>query len=292
VKNKNSLILILAIIGLSVSACANGENIDSAETALPTTPTPTEAPMAARVNGEGILLSSYQEELQRFQAAASELNNDAAAENAQAQVLDYLIEQTLFSQAALENGYAVNDEDVSRRISELAEALGGQAGLDAYLGENFYTQESFRSAVARELAVVWMRNVLMDQIPTTTEQVHARQILVDSENAATVVLRQLEVGKVFSDLAFEYDPLTGGELGWFPRGYLFQPAVEDAAFSLAPGQFSGIIQTNYGFHIIEVIDRDAQRELSSDALLMVQRAAIEAWLEDRRSHSVVEILVD
>jgi parvulin-like peptidyl-prolyl isomerase len=292
VKNKNNILIVLAMIGLLISACVDGGNEDAAETATQTTATPTEAPLAARVNGEGILLSSYQEELQRFQAAAADLDNDAITENAQAQVLDFLIEQMLFSQAALENGYAVSDEDVSQRITELAEAQGGQAGIDAYLTENFYTQESFRSAVARELAVVWMRNYLIDQIPTTAEQVHARQIIVDSENAATAVLRQLEVGKVFTDLAFGYDPLTGGDLGWFPRGYLFQPAVEDAAFSLAPGQFSGIIQTNYGYHLIEVIERDPQRQLSADALLQVQRRTIDAWLQDFKTQSAIEIYLN
>jgi len=93
-------------------------------------------------------------------------------------------------------------------------------------------------------------------------------------------------------LAWEYSPETGGELGWFPRGYLFQPAVEEAAFALQPGQFSGIIETAYGFHIIEVIERDPQRPLSADALLAAQRTVIETWLTDRRAQSAIEIYVN
>ncbi len=248
--------------------------------------------MAARVNGEGILLSDYEQELRRYQAGVADLQLEVPAEEARQQVLDYLIELTLFNQAAQENGYTVSDEELVQKIIELAEARGGQASLDAYLGENFYTQDSFRESIARELALIWMRNFLIGQAPTTAEQIHARQILVSNQNQAIAVQRRLEVGTPFSDLAYEYDPLTGGDLGWFPRGYLFQPAVEEAAFALQPGQYSGTIETSYGFHIVAVIERDPQRELKGDALIAAQRAYIEAWLSDRRAQSAIEIYVN
>ena len=73
----------------------------------------------------------------------------------------------------------------------------------------------------------------------------------------------LEAGADFTELAYEYDPLTGGDLGWFPAGYLLQPDVETAAFSLQPGQYSGIIQTSYGYHIVYVIERDSNHPLSA-----------------------------
>ena len=256
------------------------------------TPTPTEAPMAARVNGEGILQAEFESELQRYRSGAASAEIEVPDEKARQEVLDFLVEQTLFKQAAVNNGYVASEEELSARLAELTDARGGQAALYAFLAENFYTAESFRSALARDLSVIWMRNFLLGQVPNATEQVHARQILLDSQNAAIAVLRQLEVGTPFAELAFDYDPLTGGELGWFPRGYLFQPAVEEAAFALQPSQFSGIIETDYGFHIVEVIERDPQRVLSVDALLAVQRAAIDAWLADQRAQSTIEIYVN
>jgi peptidyl-prolyl cis-trans isomerase C len=282
--------LVLAVFILS--ACATGGQSGESAATEALTPAPTEAPMAARVNGEGILLSDYEQELQRYQAGAADLQIEVSAQDAREAVLDYLIEQTLFKQAAQENGYTVSDAELVQKIIELAEARGGQASLDTYLSENFYSQDSFRAAVARELAVIWMRNYLIDQAPATAEQVRARQILVNSQNEAIAVQRRLEVGTPFSDLAYEYDPLTGGELGWFPRGYLFQPAVEEAAFALQPGQYSGTIETNYGFHIVEVIERDPQRELKGDALIAAQRAYIGTWLADQRAQSMIEIYVN
>jgi len=294
VKNKKHRTVIFSLVLIAVfalSACSNGQGEESAATDV-LTPTPTEAPMAARVNGEGILLSDYESELRRYQAGADEVQIDVADDAARQQVLNYLIEQALFMQSAQENGYTISEDALSQKIDQLTQARGGQASLDAYLSDNFYTEDSFRRAIARELAVIWMRNFIIDQVPTTAEQVHARQILVDSENMALAVLRRLEVGTSFSDLAYEYDPLTGGDLGWFPRGYLFQPAVEEAAFALEPGQYSGVIETNYGFHIVGVIERDQQRELKGDALLAAQRTAIETWLADRRDQSAIEIYVN
>lgn len=283
-----SLICILLIS----AACSNGTAGTEVTAVEEVAPTPTEAPMAVRVNGEGILLTDYEEELQRYQAAASDMGMEVTAETAQAQVLDYLIEQTLFQQAAQENGYALSEQELTQQLDELTQARGGQENLDVYINENFYSPQSFRRTIARERAVIWMRNNLIEQMPATADQVHARQILVDTENEAIAVLRRLEVGTPFSELAYEYDPLTGGDLGWFPRGYLFQPAVEEAAFALQPGQVSGVVETNYGYHILEVIERDPQHTLSGDALIETQRKAIENWLEERRAQSTIEIYVN
>ena len=287
----NKYLSLICILLIS-AACSNdtaGTEVSAVEEVAPT---PTEAPMAARVNGEGILLTDYEEELQRYQTAASDMGMEVTAETAQAQVLDYLIEQTLFKQAAQENGYALSEQELTQQLDELTLARGGQENLDAYINENFYTPQSFRRTIARERAVIWMRNDLIEKMPATADQVHARQILVDTENEAIAVLRRLEVGTPFSELAYEYDPLTGGDLGWFPRGYLFQPAVEEAAFALQPGQVSGVVETNYGYHILEVIERDPQHTLSGDALIETQRKAIENWLEERRTLSTIEIYVN
>jgi len=247
--------------------------------------------MAVRVNGEGILLSEFEDELRRFQAGTADLEIPFNDQQARDLVLDELIEQTLLAQSAFANGYTQTDADVDAKISEYEQELGGSDALDAYLNENFYTRDSFRLAVARDQAAIFMRNIILDDVPVTAEQVRARQIVLDTENQAIGVLRQLEVGTPFRDLAFEYDPLAGGELGWFPRGYLYQPAVEEAAFSLQPGQFSGIVTTDFGFHIVEVMERSSEQPLAQDALLFVQRNALDDWLTNARAAAQIEILV-
>ncbi len=278
---------LLAILALV--SCKPGSSPFSGETPTPTLePTPTELPMAAHVNGEGILLSEYQAELQRYQAASQQMNESYDDQAASQAVLDELVNQTLLARAAIQQNYTVDDAALQAKIDELTQNAGGADALQAWLSQNFYTDESFRTALKRDMAATWMRDQIIAAVPTTAEQVHARQILVDSQNEAESVLRQLQAGTSFDTLATQYDPLTGGELGWFPRGYLLQPDVENAAFSLAAGSYSGIINTSYGYHIVEVIEKDANHELSPDALLFMQRAGLENWLEQQRTQSAIE----
>lgn len=291
-QKKNSLAVVLSVVFILLSSCSSGQESEGTDTLVDVdNPTPTEAPLAARVNSEGILLAEYQAELKRYQAGIEQLGEQYDPELAKQEVMDDLIAQTLFAQAAADQNYYVNEVDLQAAIDQYAETTGGQDVLQAWISENFYDPDSFRTAVSRDMAVIWMRNYLIAQVPQTAEQVHARQILVKSEDEAIGIQRQLEVGASFKSLAFSYDPLTGGELGWFPRGYLFQPDVENAAFSLQPGQYSGIILTSYGFHIVEVIEADPQHPLSQDALLYVQRQALENWLDEQITQSTIEILI-
>jgi peptidyl-prolyl cis-trans isomerase C len=284
--------IIIAFLALALaSAACSGSQTPAAAPTQTLEPTPTEAPMAAHVNGEGILLSEYQAEMQRYQAGiqqAGEIYDEAAASQT---VLDELVNQTLLAQAAQQQGYSLDDAALQTRLDTLTQEIGGVDKLQAWLAQNFYTDESFRIALKRDMAATWMKEQIVAAVPLNAEQAHARQILVDSQSEAEAVLRQLQAGTAFDTLAYEYDPLTGGELGWFPHGYLLQPDVENAAFSLDAGNFSGIISTSYGFHIVEVLEKEAQHPLSPDALLFMQRQTLNQWLEQQRSQSTIESLL-
>ncbi len=247
--------------------------------------------MAARVNGEGLLLSDYEQELQRYQAGIMELGQDFDQATAKEEVLKMMTDQVLLAQAAAKQGYVSDDTALQARYDELVDEAGGADALDSWMSQNFFSEDSFRRSLSLDMAAVWMRNKILAAVPTTADQVLARQVLVDNENEAIAVERRLQVGTSFETLAYEYDPLTGGDLGWFPAGYLLQPDVEKAAFSLQPGQYSGIIPTSYGFHIVYVVERDGQHPLSPEALLVVQRLAFEKWLADERARCVIEVLV-
>lgn len=247
--------------------------------------------MAARVNGEGLLLSDFEEEMKRYQAGLSEIGQDYDPAVAKEEVLGMMTSQELLAQSAAKQGYVSDDAFLQTRYEELAAEAGGADVLTAWISQNFYTEESFRRALALDMAAVWMRNKILAEVPATADQVRARQILVTDENEAFAVERRLQVGTSFETLAYEYDPLTGGDLGWFPNGYLLQPDVEKAAFSIQAGQYSGIIPTSYGFHIVFVVERDGQHPLSPEALLVVQRLALEKWLADERAKNTIEILV-
>ena len=290
-KQTNRLFIYILLGVLAVTAAACGAREPEATPTPTLEPTPTELPMAARVNGTGILLTEYQAELQRYQAgmqAAGEATDDATASQT---VLEELENQTLLASAAQQQGYSVDDAALQTRLDELTQEAGGSEKLQSWLSANFYTEDTFKTALKRDMQATWMKQQIIDAAGTTAEQVHARQILLDSQEEADGVLAQLQAGTSFEDLAYDYDPLTGGELGWFPRDYLLQPAVEDAAFSLESGNYSAVISTSYGYHIVQVIEKDPQHTLSPDALIFMQRRALNNWLEQQRSQASIEVLV-
>jgi len=132
-----------------------------------------------------------------------------------------------------------------------------------------------------------MRDKVTASVPATAEQVHVKQILLYNASDAQQALGYLQAGWTFPDLAAQYDPIAKGELGWFPRGYLPEQAIEEAAFALQPGQYSTVIQDGTGYHILYLVERDPARQLSPDALLTLQAKALQDWLTQRRSESTI-----
>jgi len=248
-------------------------------------------PLAVKVNGEGILLSEFEASLKQYQAAQDEAGIKSSTADQQKVVLDDLINQLLMAQAAREGGYKIDDAAIEARLVIMVTQAGGSIGMTEWLNKNGYTADTFRVALARSMALAWERNQILAGVPVTAEEVHAKQILVTSETQANQIYQKLQSGADFATLAKQYDPLTSGDLGWFPRGYLTQPEVEDAAFSLETGKFSQVIHSKIGFHIIQVIERDPKHPLSPDALQKAQHQALSDWLKNRRSQAQIEILV-
>jgi peptidyl-prolyl cis-trans isomerase C len=259
-------------------------------TPTPFPPSPTPEPLAASVNGEEISLAEYQSELARYHASQPSSDANAAYDNG-ARVLDDLIDQVLLAQGARENGFTVDDTLVQDHLDRLVDQVGGEGPFAAWLADQGYTQDSFRPALARAIAAAWMRDQIIAKVPDTAEQVHARQILLYNSDQAEQVLAELEAGKDFATLSATYSPATLGELGWFPRGYLSSPAIEEAAFSLQPGEHSQVIESEIGFQIIEVIERDPDRPLDPDARMVLQEKALQDWLAMKRDQSEIEIFL-
>ncbi len=297
-KNVFPRLIVLCILAGMLAGCRGGTAVPAvtdtpappptaAATATPETPTPTPAPLAARVNGEGVLLSDFEAELARYQAANP--GGDAAAQR-QA-VLDDLIAQHLLAQAAAEGGFQMDDAALQARVDALAKQAGGVPALQDWMKRNGYSEQDFRQALRLAAAAAWQRDRIIADVPEKAEQVHARQILVLDEGVAGRLLEQIRGGADFSLLAAQYDPVTGGELGWFPRGYLTQLEVEEAAFALQGGEVSPVVKSAVGYHIIQVVERETERQLSADARKVLQENRLRDWVQQQREAGTVEILL-
>ncbi|HTX90330.1 MAG TPA: peptidyl-prolyl cis-trans isomerase [Anaerolineales bacterium] len=287
IRMRFSLFPILLIV-LFLSAC--GLQLVPSATPTPTvtpTPTATPVPLALSVNGEGITVAEFNAELARYQQAQSALGNTVSLETATQAVLDNYIDTLLLEQAAIAGGYKVDDAALQSRIDSLTGQLGGTDALSAWETAHGYIDADFRSDLRRQMAAVQMRDQIIASVPSTAEQVHVKQILLYNSDAAQQALGYLKAGWTFDDLAARYDPVTKGELGWFPRGYLPEAAIETAAFALQPGQYSDVIQTQAGYHILYLEAIDPARPLSPDALLTLQEHALQDWLAQQRNKSTI-----
>jgi peptidyl-prolyl cis-trans isomerase C len=280
-------------LALAISACGNksGLNLKPATATLSPSPTPTATPipLAVSVNGEGITMAEFEAELARYQQAQSTLGNTTSPEEASKTVSDEFVDILLLAQGAADKGYHVDDAMLKQRIDDLAARMGGAEALAAWQKAHGYTETTFNSDLRRQMAAAYMRDQLAASVPITAEQVHVKQILLYDSDAAQKALGYLKDGKDFKELAARYDPVTKGELGWFPRGYLPDPAVEAAAFALQPGEYSDVIQIQAGYDILFVEERDPARTLSPDALLALQEHALQDWLAQQRKQSKVVI---
>ena len=302
--NYPNLIIIIIIGSLAgwVSGCTQAAKptvtsvktvADSTQTAAPQVtlaPTPTEGPVAAKVNGEGISLALFDASLKSYQAAQVELGQKSTPQDQQKVVLDDLVDQVLLAQAATQAGHPVEDTAVKVRLAQLASEAGGDQALADWQNKNGYTGDSFKAALQIQMAAAWERDQIISSVPTTADQAHARQILVFDATLADKIEQKLVSGSDFATLALQYDPLTGGDLGWFPRGYLTQPEVEAAAFSLEAGKFSPVIHSKIGYHIIQLIERDPKHELAPDALQFIQHQALQKWMDDQRAKAQIVVV--
>jgi len=243
--------------------------------------------MAATVNGEGILLAEWDAQVTQYVDAHTALGKPVTEEAASTAVLEDMIAQVLLAQGARADGFELTQETLEARIEELTKEVGGAAKLAEWQSAHGYTEATFRTALKRAAEAAYMRDKIVTAVPRTAEQVHVQQILLYNESDAIAISNQLKGGVAFDALAAAVDPNTRGELSWFPRGYLLEPAVEEVAFSMPVGEVSEIIQSGVGYHIIKVLERDQEHPLSPDAYLALQELALKDWVAQQRAAAQV-----
>jgi peptidyl-prolyl cis-trans isomerase C len=124
---------------------------------------------------------------------------------------------------------------------------------------------------------------------TNEEEVHARHILVATEDEAKAVLAQLKTGADFATLAKEKskDPgaAEGGDLGYFTKDQMV-PEFANVAFKLDKGQISDPVKTQFGWHIIKVEDKRIKPTPTFDQV----KSQIENYVAHRAQAQFVEKL--
>jgi parvulin-like peptidyl-prolyl isomerase len=266
-------------------------------------PTPTYTPIppnvVAIVNDQPIFQEALERQLKHLQKAmeaSGEKPDPQTLEQMRRQVLEGLIDQTIMEQAAARLGIKVSPEELEENIRKVIQE-GGEENFRRWLEQSELTMEEFREMTRLQLLSLKLFEAVTPPSPETMEQVHARHILLGSQEEAMQILERLRKGEDFASLArqFSKDDFTrelGGDLGFFPKGLSgLPPELEEAAFSLAPGQISGVIKSYYGYHIVQVLEKDPAHPLSEEAKRMFREQKFKEWLEKEKASARVQRLL-
>jgi peptidyl-prolyl cis-trans isomerase C len=276
--------------------------------------------VAAVVNGEDVPISAVE---RRFEAAqanpqlAQQLEADESGEfraQVQAQILTGLIHSRVIEQGARELDIEVTEADVAATRDQIIEEVGGQDAFDQVIEDAGLStedvDEQLREITLREQVETELTaglDVADEDVEAFYEQhrderydqVSARHILTETEAEADEAMARLEAGEDFGELAEELsiDPGSaeqGGSLGEFGRGQMV-PEFEEAAFGADEGEVVGPVESQFGFHVIEVTSRvqlelaDVEGEIREELRQTLDAEATQQWLQEQLEAAEVEV---
>lgn len=252
--------------------------------ALPLSVLPASADdVVARVNGKDITAAEVQ--------MATDVFGEQLAQVPEAQrrpmIVGALIDMHVMADAAKAAGTADSPKYKAR-----------MAFLEAQALRNTYVEDELQGKISDDEIKARYEKDIAGFVPP--EEVHARHILVKTEDEANAVLKQLADGGNFEAIAKEksQDPGSkdnGGDLGFFAKGQMV-PEFEAEAFALKPGETSTkAIKTQFGYHIIKVEERRTQPvptldQVREQVIQMVQRDKYQDTLAKMRGEAKIEIL--
>ena len=142
--------------------------------------------------------------------------------------------------------------------------------------------EGYRDVIAAGIAQNATQSMFQDQAPKTADQVRFRVIVLTTEDDAKAALDRLQKGEDFATVASQVSQDTasrdkGGEQDWTPRGIL-DPPLDQALFSLEVGQISDIITGQNALFIVQVLEKQAQRDTTDSQRAVLANQAQQAWL--------------
>jgi len=245
---------------------------------------------AVTVNGVSLSNAQLQKELNQAMAMQQvpPQYREMASQQLGQRIKEGFINRTLLTQAATKQGLTTTPEDIQKEVDTMLGTLPPNVTFEMALESASMTEEDFRAKIKEDLLVRKMVDVKKSSLPEVTDaeakeyyeaskekfetkkSAKARHILIktqgDDDAAKAEKLKKLEKiraqlaeGGDFAELAKEYSDCpsgqNGGDLGTFSPGQMV-PSFDKAAFSQDLNMVGQVVETSFGYHIIEVTDRN------------------------------------
>lgn len=255
----------------------------------------------AEVNDQSITLDQFNQYFSIYALEKQGVDEDTLKN----EVLDEMVEMEVVKQYMIENGIEVNNDEINKSFDDYMNFVNQNEEAKKFMTDNNLTEDFIKEIFTNQYFASKFFEEITEDIEDTDaavqayyeknkekfriQEVQASHILVDSEKEAEDILVKINEGDDFAELAKEFSTCPsaekGGDLGVFVKGQMVKE-FEDAAFALEVGEISDIVKTDFGFHIIKLVDK--KNELKT--LEEVHEYAKSLMYEERYKAKVKEIM--
>lgn len=256
----------------------------------------------ATVDGEVILMSEYERRakpvIEEYEKVLTGPDKEIKIKELKEKILEQMIDEKILISEAKRKKVKVNNKEIQDGIGEIRKRFDTEEEYNQELARQGLAEEEFRGQVKEQLMVMKLidQEVKAKVVPPTDseiedfykqnesemvepEQMRVRHILIkvdentDKKEALKKIreiLKEVKKGKTsFAELAKKYSEgpsaPRGGDLGFFIRGQMVRE-FEEAAFVLKVGEISNVVETEYGYHIIQCIEKKASEKKSLEEI--------------------------
>lgn len=275
--------------------------------------------------GDRIILAS-EIELQYLQAQAQGMTDN----NLKCQIVDQMMLEKLFSHQAEVDSIVIDDADVELEINNRMDYFinmfsGDVEKMETYYGKTIgQIKDGFRKDVRDQMMARRMQQKVIgdvkvtpsevkqyfemipkDSLPYLDAEIEIDEIIIKPKISAQAkqktkqelldLKKRIENGEDFDKLAkaFSQDPgsaVKGGDLDWVGRGQ-FVPAFEAVAFKLKPGEMSEAVETEYGYHLIQLLERRGDKIHTKHILLKSNTSPSDMQAAQQRADSIRNLIL-
>ncbi len=263
----------------------------------------------AKVNGKDVDIFRFNQIMGRLAAEQKDALDPMSLLYLQNLALSQLIDFTIIAQEG-QKKFGASAQEVNRAVDDIMKAnnIPDRKTFGQILKNQGFSLNDLKRMIREEITVQKMTQKMNSEVTLTSDdmrEIKAQHILFRTAGEPTSkqneikaqaqkVLEEAKKGADFSALAKQYsqDPgsaSNGGDLGFFGKGVMVKE-FEDTAFALKPGEISGVVKTNYGYHIIKMNESRLKENADKTKLLEEKKNNVfERWFSQVKGKAKIEI---